>query len=266
MEFKLPIRDDNSNKGTFGKVLNISGSKYMRGAAYLSSLAALKIGCGYVILCSEDDVLNSVSYLLPEVVLSPLKNLKNNLKTSDVILLGCGLSQTHKATSIVKTVLASKINKPLIIDADGLNILSKIKKIKLNESTVLTPHPKEASRLLNCELDKIISNPKDSALELSKKYECNIVLKGHNTVVCSNQQEIYINQTGNSALSKAGTGDILAGMIAGLIAQGLTPFEGAKTGVYLHGLAGELAGKELTNYSVLASELVRYFPNAIRMI
>ena len=266
MEFKLPIRDDDSNKGTFGKVLNISGSKYMRGAAYLSSLAALKIGCGYVILCSEDAVLNSISNLLPEVVLSPLKNLKNNLKTTDVILLGCGLSQTHKAKSIVKTVLTGKINKPLIIDADGLNILSKIKNISLNENTILTPHPKEASRLLNCELDEILSNPKNSAIELSKKYGCNIVLKGHNTVVCSNQQDIYINQTGNSALSKAGTGDILSGMIAGLIAQGLAPFEGAKTGVYLHGLAGELAGKELTNYSVLASELVNYFPNAIKMI
>ncbi|MBQ3819031.1 NAD(P)H-hydrate dehydratase, partial [bacterium] len=125
------------------------------------------------------------------------------------------------------------------------------------------PHPKEASRLLKCELKDILNDLEGSAKEISKKYNCITVLKTHNTIV-TDGEIIYTNQTGCSALAKAGSGDILCGMIAGLAAQGLDVYSASKLGVYLHGLAGDLAAKDLTEYAVLASDLVRYIPFAIK--
>jgi len=266
MEFKLPIREQNSNKGTFGKVLNISGSKYMPGAAYLSSIAALKIGCGYLILCNDDEVLMTVTKLLPEAVLAPLKVINEQIKQADVILIGCGLSTSKKARNILLKILNSDLKIPVVIDADGLNILSKIDNPKLPKNLILTPHPMEGARLLGVSLEEILKDRNSAAREISQKFNCTTILKGHNTVVCSKDLEIHINTTGNSALSKAGTGDILAGMIAGLCAQGLSPFDAAKTGVHLHGLTGELASRKMTQYCVLASDLPQFFQDAIKEI
>lgn len=263
MDYKLPKRIEVSNKGTFGKVLNVAGSKYMRGAAYLSSVSALKVGCGYVVLCAEDDVLNTVSNLLPEAVLSPLNCLEKNIEEADVISIGCGLSTDTTAKNIFKRTIETNHNCPMIIDADGLNILATTDNIKFKNDVILTPHPMEASRLLNVSLDDILDNMEKSATEISKKYNCVTVLKSHKTIVCSKDFQIHKNSTGNSALAKAGSGDILCGMISGFVAQKMDCFEAAKLGVYLHGLSGEIASKNLTEYGVLASDLVRFIPNAI---
>lgn len=263
MECKLPERLQNSNKGTFGRVLNIAGSKYMTGAAYLSSVSALKIGCGYCFLCAEDDVIKAVAAQTQNLVFAPMKDLTKLLKTSDILEIGCGLSTSPKAVSIFKTAIKNS-TIPTIIDADGLNILAKLNLKTLPTDLVLTPHPKEAARLLKKSLNEVLSDLENSAKEISKKYSCVTVLKSHNTVVCSKDFEIYINETGNSSLAKAGSGDVLAGMIAGLMAQKMAPFDAAKTAVCLHGKCGELASDDLTEYSVMAKDLIDYIPRAIK--
>lgn len=265
MDFKLPERNQNSHKGTFGKVLNIAGSKYMPGAAYLSSVSALKIGCGYCFLVSEEDVIKAVAAQTQNIVFVPLKDIKKQLKTSDILAIGCGLSTSKNAVKTFKTALKNTPDIPVIIDADGLNILSKVK-IKLPQNLILTPHPAEAARLLQKTTEEVLSNFEKSAIAISRKYNCTTVLKSHNTVVCAPNGEIYTNNTGNSALAKAGSGDVLTGIIAGLLAQKMQSFEAAKLGVYLHGLCGELASKELTEYGVMANDLINYIPAAIKSI
>ena len=146
-----------------------------------------------------------------------------------------------------------------------MNILAD-SKIELPQTTILTPHPLEASRLLNCELVYVLNDLEDAAKKITQKYNCITVLKTHRTIVCSTDLEIFVNQNGNSALAKAGTGDVLAGVIAGLLAQGVNSFEASKLGVYLHSRAGELASENLTEYSVLASDVVKYLPEAIKEI
>lgn len=265
MDFKLPERPEFSNKGTFGKVLNIAGSEYYSGAAYLSSISALKVGCGYVALSGSPKSMNTVANLSPDIVFVPLDSVKKSLDKFNVVSIGCGLSVDTSTTILFKSLISalSGMDKTVIIDADGLNILAKKKPIKMPEKLIITPHPMEASRLLKTDIEKILAKPADYAKKLSKKYSCTTVLKLHSTVVCSKDLEIYINDTGNSALSKAGSGDVLTGMISGLCAQGMTEFDAAKLGVYLHGRTGEIASSMLTEYSVLASDLLKYIPLAL---
>lgn len=266
---KLPKRSENSNKGTFGKVLNISGSEYMTGAGFLSSVSALKVGAGYVELASCERALNVVATLAPEVVLAPLSKIPELISNATVLLIGCGLSTSDTAKRIVKTVLPAQI--PTVVDADGLNILAESPEILHSakndkiKNLIFTPHPKEASRLLNCELEDVLNDMENSAKKICEKYNCITVLKSHNTIV-SDGNKIYKNTTGNSALAKAGSGDVLAGIIAGLLAQKMTPFDASSLGVYIHGLAGDLAKNDLTAYGVLASDTVRYIPNALKKL
>ena len=266
---KLPKRSENSNKGTFGKVLNISGSEYMTGAGFLSSVSALKVGAGYVELASCERALNVVATLAPEVVLAPLSKIPELISNATVLLIGCGLSTSDTAKRIVKTVLPAQI--PTVVDADGLNILAESPEILHSakndkiKNLIFTPHPKEASRLLNCELEDVLNDMENSAKKICEKYNCITVLKSHNTIV-SDGNKIYKNTTGNSALAKAGSGDVLAGIIAGLLAQKITPFDASCLGVYIHGSAGDLAKNDLTAYGVLASDTVRYIPNALKKL
>ena len=265
MDFKLPERPEFSNKGTFGKVLNIAGSENYSGAAYLSSVSALKIGCGYVALSSSQKTMNTVASLSPDIVYVPLENIKTSIDKFNVVSIGCGLSVTTGTSILFKSLISalSVTDKVVLIDADGLNIMAKKKPVKLPEKLIITPHPMEASRLLKTDIEKILAKPVDYAQKLSNKYSCTTVLKLHSTVVCSKDLDIYINETGNSALSKAGAGDVLTGIISGLVAQGMSEFEAAKLGVYLHGRTGEIASSMLTEYSVLASDLLKYIPLAI---
>ncbi|MBR1943836.1 NAD(P)H-hydrate dehydratase [bacterium] len=267
-EIKLPPRKQNSHKGSFGKVLNIAGSPNYSGAAYLSSMSALKVGCGYVALASSMSVLQSVAAKTPDLVLVPIKQVKNVIKNYDVVSFGCGFSTETPAILMFKSIMTELaiMDLPVILDADGINLLAKFKKTVLPDRLILTPHPKEASRLLGKDVSEILENMEDAATEISLNFKCTTVLKGHNTVVCSKKLNTYINSTGNSALAKAGTGDVLCGMIAGFMAQGMKSFDACKTAVYLHGLAGELASKDLTEYSVLASDLLNYIPKAIKNI
>lgn len=270
MDFKLPERFEISNKASYGRVLNIAGSDYMPGAAYLSSVSALKIGCGYCFLCSTERVINAVAAQTQNVVFVPLKDLENHLNNADVVELGCGLSQDEQAVEIFnRTILNVSKDIPFIVDADGLNILSMNNNNFLKrgfKNVIFTPHPKEASRLLECSLNDVLNNFEDSAIEISKKYNCVTVLKSHRTIVVSPDSKSYKNTTGNNSMAKAGSGDVLAGMISGLAAQGMDLFEAASSGVYLHGLCGDFAKEKLTEYSVMAEDLISFIPNAINYL
>lgn len=267
-EIILPQRKQDSHKGTYGKVLNIAGSPNYSGAAYLSSMSVLKVGCGYVALSSCQSVLNSVASLAPDIVLIPIKQAKNVMKNFNVVSFGCGFSTEAPSVLMFKSIMTELaiLDLPVVLDADAINLLAKFKKIILPDRLILTPHIKEASRLLSKDISEIKANPEDAATEISLNYKCTTVLKMHRTIICSKNLKIYHNTTGNSALSKAGAGDVLCGMIAGFLAQGMKPFEASKTAVYLHGLSGELASKDLTEYSVLASDLLTYIPSAIKSV
>ena len=258
---KLPTRPRNSNKGTFGKVLNIAGSEFMPGAAYLSSLGALKVGAGYVQLVSDISVLKTVASLAPEIVLSDDISKIKSFKEYRAIIFGCGCDESSQTVDYLNYIVNNMENIPLVIDADGINVLSK-NYFKLNNNVILTPHPKEASRLLDCSLDDVLNDIENSAKRISEKYHCITVLKTYKTIV-TDGKILYHNMSGCSALAKAGSGDVLAGMIGGFLAQGMRTFDAAVLGVYLHGLTGEIAAKNLSEYGVLASDLLKYIPFAL---
>ena len=269
MEYKLPKRVEKSNKSTYGRVLNIAGSDYMSGAAYLSSVSSLKIGCGYVFLCSGERVIDSVAAKTSNVVFMPVKNLKKELPFFDVYEIGCGLGQSYSAKKIFYNFIKNvPKNKPIIFDADALNIVSSNRVVFRNSSlqnVVFTPHPKEAARLLNVSCEDVIANIPESAKKISKIYNCVTVLKTHQTYICSPEGSTYTNSTGNNSMAKAGSGDVLTGIISGLIAQGMDLFEGACLGAYLHGLCGDIAKNRLTEYSVMAEDLISSIPEAIKL-
>lgn len=265
-DYKMPTREQYSNKGTFGKVLNFAGCKNYIGASYLSTVSTLKVGAGFVALASEKEVIHSVSTLLPEAVYLSRKEGLRNVKQFSVFLIGCGLGVKHASIKFFKDILKQlqKETSPVVIDADGLNILAK-HPIKLPQNSIITPHPLEAARLLGVSIQDILNNLEGSAKELAEKYDCVAVLKTHRTIICD-KEKLFINQHGNSALAKAGSGDVLSGIIAGLLAQKMPTFEAAKLGVYLHSRAGEIASQELSEYSVLASDLPKYLHKAIKEI
>jgi len=267
----LPTRPQQSHKGTFGKILNIAGSKRYSGAAVLSSLSALKTGAGYVTLACPENIITSVASYTPDITFLPLKtdNEKENIKiisevinNYNVVSLGCGLTRDESVRKLI-TELLKILKIPTVIDADGLNIIADSDAKHFNFPSVITPHPKELSRLLRIETEEIQKDREKYCIFAAKEYNTICVLKGHNTVV-SDGKDVYINESGNSSLAKAGSGDILTGIISGFAAQGCTLFKSAVLGVYLHGICGEAAGEELTEYSVLASDLLNYIPFGIK--
>lgn len=271
-----PKRIQNSHKLTFGKVLNIAGSANYKGAAFLSSVSALRSGAGYVTLASVKDVINSVSHLTPDLVYLTLNENKNgnisddnvikDLSSYNVISIGCGISTDDSVKSFLIGLLSQiSLKQMLVIDADGINLISSLKCTIPSKNTIITPHPKELSRLLNVSTEEINLNREKYARITSQTYDCITVLKGNGTIV-TNGEKIYINKTGNSALAKAGTGDVLTGTIAGLLAQGTNVFNAAILGVYLHGLAGDIASSYLTQYGVLASDVINYLPQAFAKV
>ncbi len=273
---KLPQRKEESNKATFGRILNIAGSKNFIGAAYLSSISALKMGAGYLTLACPDIIVPVIAAMAPEVTFIHLNstdigsissnNEIKNLYSYNVVSLGCGITTNEQTSSFVFDLLKqlNKVQK-VIIDADGINILSGFRGDISLKNTVITPHPKELSRLLNVTVEEINENREKYARITSQTYECITVLKGHNSIV-TNGEKVFINNTGSSALAKAGTGDVLTGIIAGLLAQNVSPFDSAIIGTFLHGLAGDIASVDLTKYSVLAKDVIDYLPFAIKQV
>ena len=272
----LPKRPIDSNKGTFGNVLNIAGSLELPGAAYLSSLAALRVGAGRVKLASTSSAIQITAAQTPDITYLDLG--ENNLGTLpkdswkfieddyDVISIGCGLDIDTETTNFVSNFLKGYFESqtPIIVDADAINILATQKRPVLPLNSIITPHPLELSRLMNIDVEDIQKDRVKAAWESAKQLDCIVLLKGHKSVIAVPNGEIYVNNTGNSALAKAGSGDVLTGMIAGFCAQGLNLEKSATIAAYLHGLAGEIASRNLTEYGVLASNLLAYIPQAIK--
>jgi len=281
----LPPRKEDSSKGDFGSVLAIAGSPSYRGAAYLSSVAALRSGAGYVTLAGPEEVLPAV--VTAGVVTVRLKCFRGTVSSRawrrvdtlldrySVVLFGCGLSRISgipvRLDRFFERVLLSLQRRevPVILDADGLNLLSRAlhaaPAIRLPGKLVLTPHPGEMARLCDLTASAVQENRVSVAMDAAKRFGAVVVLKGRETVV-TDGTEVLVNTTGTSALAKAGTGDVLAGMIAGFCAQGLSPLDGAALAVYVHGLAGEQAADKKTDYGVLANDVLEYIPDAIHAL
>ncbi len=263
---KLPGRPKDANKGTFGKVLTIAGSENFPGAAYLACAASYKVGAGLVSLATEDFVKTIVSRKLPEVTFLPLGEVFGKIGGYDVLLIGPGLGQSNQTIEFINKLLKIDGLPNIVIDGDGLNILSGIdnwwEKFKLN--AVLTPHPGEMGRLTGLTVQDLQSNREQVALRFTKKWNQTLVLKGANTVIVSPAGEVSLSPFANPALATAGTGDVLAGAIAGLLAQGLNLFDAACSGVYLHGLAAEMFKDEVGDAGLLASDLLKLLPEVIK--
>lgn len=277
----MPQRPQQSNKGTFGKVLNIAGSIEYQGAAYLSSVAPLKTGAGLVTLATIEPLINNLAGNCPWVTFYPLRDyykkciasdafgdVLNIIENYNVLSVGPGLSDTAATNAFVDDLIKylNKNNKKTVIDADAINVLSKSELSSFPSDSVITPHPVELSRLINTPVKDIQNDRIKYAKLTAEKFGCCVVLKGNQTVVCTKELEVFVNTSGNSALAKAGSGDVLTGIISGLMAQDVSVENAAKLGVYLHGLCGELASQDLTLYSVLATDQIDYIPQAIKKI
>lgn len=276
VQSKFPKRIKHSNKSTYGRILNIAGcSKYI-GAAYLSSYSALKSGAGYVTLASTSEVCKIIAQKAPELTFLPLNatargtinstNAVTDLEHYNVISLGCGISTDIETKNFIFSVLKERFQtQNIIIDADAINLIAAHKGEALLKNTVITPHPKELSRLLNVSVEEVNENREKYARIAAQTYECITVLKGYNSII-TDGETLLINPTGNSALSKAGTGDVLTGIVSAIAAQSEDLFNAVTVAVYLHGLAGDIASSELTEYSVCATDVIKYIPRAIKSI
>lgn len=258
----LPQRYDNSNKGTYGKSLFISGCDTMAGAAVINGTSAYKAGCGLVNICSTPHVISVIHNTLPEAVTTYRKNI--NLDYGNVIAIGSGLGISDESKNIVDYTLKNA-KVPIIADADALNIMAENEDLK-KYTSVITPHLKEMSRLTGFKVSYIKENIVTVAKDYAVKYNTVVVLKDAHTVIVSPDGRICINITGTSAMSKGGSGDSLTGVITGLIAQGLNAFDASCLGTYINGKAGEIAENESSSYSVLALDISKAIPKAINEI
>ena len=276
----FPKSAPDSNKGNFGHVLVIAGSSGYTGAAYLTSQAAIRSGSGLVTLAIGRSLYEVMAAKLTEVMVKPFfetkdyslsllaeKELLAFAEKCSAIAIGPGISQNKETQNLVRN-LAAKLNKPIVLDADGINAFAAhpedLKAIKT--PLVLTPHPGEMARLTGKEKDEIQKNRKDIALGFAGEYNIVLVLKGHNTIVAAPDGKFYENQTGNPGMASGGTGDVLTGIIASFIGQGVAPFTASCLGVYFHGLAGDIAAKEKGFLSLIAGDLLKKLPEALKIL
>jgi NAD(P)H-hydrate epimerase len=274
----LPLRPTDAHKGSFGHVLAIAGSVGMAGAAMLSTISALRTGAGLVFLATPQAVLTNLP--AEEVIYKPMphtdagtfsKQAYDKLKVlttqAQAIILGPGIGLNDDTIELVSKLI-NDIDVPCIIDADGLNaIAKKPETLENNEGQfVLTPHPKELARLLNCEVSEIQSDRINMAIKAAKRFNAVIVLKGSMTVTANPDGEVFINPTGNPGMATAGAGDVLSGIIGGLLAQRVDPFQAAAAGAYIHGRSGDILSEEIDESGLLASDLKRVIPFAIASI
>ena len=273
----LPKRDINGNKGTFGKVLLICGSKNMVGCCALATEGALRSGAGLVTLAFPDCLYTALTSRLTENLFLPLSTnndgcissdsintLSKACKNSDVIMVGCGLGTSESVKELIKA-LVTENEKPLIMDADALNCLSEFNDILLNKKCeiLLTPHPGEMSRLCGLSVADIEENREEIIVDFCKTYKVNVLLKGHETCITDGEKG-YLNRTGNPGMAVGGSGDVLAGIIVSLLGQKIPPLEAAAVAAWLHGTAGDICAGEIGQYGMLPTDMVNALPRLLK--
>ncbi len=275
----LPVRSSDSHKGTYGTILTIAGSLGMTGAAMLASESSLRIGGGLALAAVPRSVISQLPSKeiiykpLPEteshsISLKAIETLADDLEKATAIILGPGISTEEETVQFVQKFVSEtlpRLQKPCVIDADALNALSRSEQslIGKDNKIVLTPHPKELSRLMGVPTKEIQADRVGWALKAAEKFGCVVVLKGSRTVVADYRQNVFINSTGNAGMSTAGAGDVLSGTIGGLLAQGLKPLTAAACGVYLHGLAGDIAARTIGATGIVAGDISQALPAAL---
>jgi hydroxyethylthiazole kinase-like uncharacterized protein yjeF len=278
----LPERPLQANKGSFGRVLVVAGSINYIGSAYLACSGAMRVGAGLVTLATGLQLIlasktTETTYLpLPEHrpgVISPdaARTIIPQIERYNVLLMGCGLGQSPAAVRLVRSILMEKHRQPLpslVLDADALNILANTPEwwTRLTDDAILTPHPGEIARLAKTTVEEVQANREGIARNMAAKWNKTVVLKGAYTVVASSQGKVKTSLAANAGLASAGTGDVLTGVIAGLVAQGLSLFDAAACGVYLHAEAGELVRARLGDAGMLASDLLPELPQVIKRL
>jgi len=287
----LPERPGDAYKGNCGRVVLIAGSTGLTGAAALASLSCLRVGAGMAILGIPKSLNEIMEIKLTEVMTKPLPDVRKKgalalrglgeimqiLKWGDCVALGPGLGQHFETVELVKR-LVIKIELPMVIDADGLNAIAKDSTI-LNQAKaplILTPHIGELSRLINVPIEEIAKDRIRYALESAKRFNCVMVFKGAPTIVAEPKGEAFVNSTGNAGMATAGSGDVLTGIIVGLLAQMLFDekrkdednkmnimLDAATCGVFIHGLAGDLAKEEKGEMGMIAGDIMEKIPEAL---
>lgn len=273
-------RPKRAHKTDFGRIFILAGSRGYTGAAILASFAALRTGAGLVTLGCPDRVYSIVARHHPEVMVRPFPSTSDGtlsekgfreifrcLENQDVIGIGPGLGR-HPSTQRLVRKLLLRSRLPFVVDADGVHALqgeTEILKRRQGE-TILTPHPGEFIRAFGGQKPSSDADRKKRAADAARRFGIILVLKGYRTVVARSNGKVFLNPTGNPGMATGGTGDVLTGIIAALLGQGLSAFQAAYFGVYLQGLAGDLAAKKAGEVSLVAGDLIEFLPQAIRAV
>jgi hydroxyethylthiazole kinase-like uncharacterized protein yjeF len=276
----LKPRRHDAYKYDFGKVLIIAGSKGMSGAAYLAAKSALRIGAGLVKVAMPASTIHVIENSLPEAMSAALEETEDKtlsvkakdrlgecIDWCDVVAIGPGLSQ-HKETMALVGKICRKLNKPAVIDADAIIALAgEFKWIQNIESEIIfTPHVGEFSALTGISKDRILHDRIISTRNFSKQFNKTLLLKGCPTLIAGKGGKVFVTRTGNPGMATAGSGDVLTGVVVGLMAQGLTAEEAGFSGAFIHGLAGDWAASEKTELGLIASDIMDYLPAAVASI
>ncbi len=273
----LPVRPDDSHKGTFGSVFIVAGSRGMSGAACLCGLGALRGGAGLVTLAVPAGIQTAVaavepSYLtvaLPEDEQGRISRLaageiERRARDATAVAIGPGWGQSPDLVELA-AFLYSGLPVPTVVDADALNALAHLPTgfpaAPAGAPRIITPHPGEFARLVGADAKSVQHDRETFAVDFARKHGVVVILKGHRTVV-TDGEKVAVNATGNSGMATGGTGDVLTGLVAALLAQGMSPFCAAQLAVYLHGLAGDMAAEDLSQPGLIASDLPRYLGKA----
>jgi NAD(P)H-hydrate epimerase len=274
---RLPRRSPAGHKGTYGKVLVVAGSRGMSGAAIMCGRAALRGGAGVVQVASPADAQPVVAAAYPAYTTLPIRQhadggfgdgtaeeLIELARGADVLAVGPGLGREPGTVSFVRTLLAGDLEKPLVLDADGLYALSPFaEEFRRSAPFVLTPHPGEFARLTGRPAPQGDGERRNQTVGFARRFGCVLLLKGAGTLV-SDGARLYRNTSGNPGMATGGSGDVLTGVIAALVGQGLSAFEAAVLGAWVHGRAGDLAAAELGMTALTATDLLDYLPAAFR--
>lgn len=262
----IPKRKNYAHKGDFGKVIIFAGSRRYPGASYLCTQAAVRSGSGLVTLISDYEILDILSIKLHEAMIihNGSQEIPKLIQEADSIAIGCGMGNNMNTLKAVEYVLTIADQIPVVIDADGINVLAgHLDMIRGKSNVLLTPHQGEFSRLIGVHYDIVAKNREHLAIEFVEEYGVNLLLKGKNTIIVR-KNELTINPTGSSKMSSGGMGDALTGMIASFAGQGLDVYEAGCLAAFVHGYSADEKGKSM--YSVIASDVIEHIPYALNQI